>query len=153
MRRSRGLQEPQIEGQEHQHDADVDDQARPEVVAEEQHVHADHDNDQCEHVEPDDERPSHLFFLRGTPTLVHMLRRPAREDAGCPAKASLSSAVQMSTAEPATIKLSSFSREIKDGLRSPSVTCVRVRPHLVLCMGPSARRGRPATERARKEAI
>lgn len=57
------LQEPQIEGREHQDHADVHHQPFPEPVPEEQDINADHDGDQREHVKHRDCLPSHLEFL------------------------------------------------------------------------------------------
>jgi hypothetical protein len=50
----RSSQEPEPERREHEDDADVHQQAFPEVVPEEEDVHADHDGDQRQHVERDD---------------------------------------------------------------------------------------------------
>ena len=46
------LQEPEIERPEHQDDPDVGHQPRPEVVPEEQDVHANHDDYHREHIKP-----------------------------------------------------------------------------------------------------
>ena len=64
--RSCALQEPQTERQEYQDNPDVYDQALPELVPEEQDVHADHDGYQREYVKHDGYL-SHCFVL---PTLV-----------------------------------------------------------------------------------
>jgi hypothetical protein len=61
--RSWTLQEPQIEGPEHQDNSDVYYQPRPEVMPEEQDIHADHDGYQREHVKHDGCRSSHRFVL------------------------------------------------------------------------------------------
>src|SRR5215831_6922183 len=63
--RSWTLQEPQIERPEHQDNADVHYQPRPELVPEEQDVHTDHDGDQREHVKHDGCRSAHRFVLLG----------------------------------------------------------------------------------------
>src|SRR5215471_8980825 len=57
------LQEPPIKRREYQDDSDVYEQSLPEVVPEEQDVHADHDGYQPEHVKHGDCRPSHRFVL------------------------------------------------------------------------------------------
>jgi len=59
------LQKPQTERREHQDNSDVYDQPLPEVVPEEQDVHADHDGYQREHVEHDGCLSSHRFVLLG----------------------------------------------------------------------------------------
>src|SRR6266487_3703643 len=61
--RSWTLQEPQIERREHQDNSDVYYQPLPELVPEEQDVHADHDGYQREHVKHDGCLSSHCFFL------------------------------------------------------------------------------------------
>jgi hypothetical protein len=61
--RSWTLQEPQIEGPEHQDNSDVYHQPRPEVVPEEQDIHADHEGYQREHVGHHGCRSSHRFVL------------------------------------------------------------------------------------------
>jgi hypothetical protein len=61
--RSWTLQEPQIESPEHQDNSDVYYQPRPEVMPEEQDIHADHDGYQREHVKRDGCRSSHRFVL------------------------------------------------------------------------------------------
>ena len=65
MRRLRSwtLQEPQIERREHQDNSDVYYQPLPELVPEEQDVHADHDGYQREHVKHDGCLSSHRSFL------------------------------------------------------------------------------------------
>ena len=63
--RSYPLQEPQIERQEDQDNSDVYHQPLPEVVPEEQNVHAYHDGYQREHVKHDDYL-SHRFVLLST---------------------------------------------------------------------------------------
>ena len=60
--RSWALQEPEIERYEYQDNSDVYDQPLPEVVPEEQDVHADHDGYQREHVKHDGGR-FHRFVL------------------------------------------------------------------------------------------
>ena len=67
MRRPRSwtLQEPQTERGEHQDNPDIYDQALPEVLPEEQEVHADHDGYQREHVKHDGCLSSHRFVLLG----------------------------------------------------------------------------------------
>jgi hypothetical protein len=57
------LQEPQIERREHHNDRDVYYQPRPELVSEEQDVHADHDGYHREHVKHNGYLSSHRFFL------------------------------------------------------------------------------------------
>jgi hypothetical protein len=57
------LQEPQIDRREHHNDCDVHYQPRPELVSEEQDVHADHDGYHREHVKHNDYLSSHRFFL------------------------------------------------------------------------------------------
>jgi hypothetical protein len=61
--RSWTLQKPQIDRREHQDDSDVYYQPLPELVLEEQDVHADHDGYQHEHVKRDGCLSSHLPFL------------------------------------------------------------------------------------------
>src|SRR6266446_3454846 len=63
--RSWTLQEPQIERREHEDNSDVYYQPLPEVVPEEQDVHADHDGYQREHVKHDGCLSSHRFLLLG----------------------------------------------------------------------------------------
>jgi len=63
--RSWTLHEPEIERREHQDNADVHYQPLPELVPEEQDVHADHDGYQYEHVKHDGCRSSHRFVLLG----------------------------------------------------------------------------------------
>src|SRR5450755_262254 len=53
------LQEPEIERREHQDNSDVYYQPLPELVPEEQDVHADHDGNQREHVKHDGCLSSH----------------------------------------------------------------------------------------------
>src|SRR5208282_2042109 len=65
--RSWTLQEPQIERREHQDNPDVYYQPLPEVVPEEQDVHADHDGYQREHVKHDGRLSSHRFVLLCAP--------------------------------------------------------------------------------------
>src|SRR5215813_10924913 len=62
-RRSWTLQEPPIERPEYQDNSDVYYQPLPEVVPEEQDVHADHDGYQREHVKRDCCLSSHRFVL------------------------------------------------------------------------------------------
>ena len=57
------LQEPPIDPHEYQNDSDVYCQPFPEVVLEEQDVHADHDSYQCEHVKHDGCLFSHSSLL------------------------------------------------------------------------------------------
>ena len=57
------LQEPQIERREHQDNSDVNYQPLPQLVPEEQDVHADHDGYQGEHVKHDGCLSSHSFVL------------------------------------------------------------------------------------------
>src|SRR5262249_45778408 len=59
------LQEPEIERREYQDNSDVYYQPLPEVVPEEQDVHADHDRYQREHVKHDGCLSSHRFVLLG----------------------------------------------------------------------------------------
>src|SRR6516164_4274300 len=61
--RSWALHEPPIERPEYQDNADVHYQPLPEVVPEEQDVHADHDGYQREHVKHDGCLSSHRFVL------------------------------------------------------------------------------------------
>jgi hypothetical protein len=61
--RSGTFQEPQIEGPEHQDNSDVYQQPRPELVPEEQDIHADHDGYHRDHVKHDGCRSSHRFVL------------------------------------------------------------------------------------------
>ena len=67
MRRPRSwtLQEPQTERREHQDNPDIYYQPLPEVVPEEQDVHADHDGYQRQHVKHDGSLSSHGFVLLG----------------------------------------------------------------------------------------
>jgi hypothetical protein len=51
--------EPQTERRKHEDDADVCDQPLPEVVPEEQDIHAHHNGYQSKHVERDGGVPSH----------------------------------------------------------------------------------------------
>jgi hypothetical protein len=51
--RSCTLEEPEIERREHHDDSDVYQQTRPEMVPEEQHVHANHDGYHREHEKHD----------------------------------------------------------------------------------------------------
>src|SRR5215475_15372516 len=68
MRRLRSwtLQEPPIERPENQDNSDVYYQPLPEMVPEEQDVHADHDRYQREHIKHDGRLSSHRFVLLGT---------------------------------------------------------------------------------------
>ena len=59
------LQEPEIERREYQDNSDVYYQPLPEVVPEEQEVHADHDGYQGKHVKRDGCLSSHRFVLLG----------------------------------------------------------------------------------------
>ena len=61
--RSWTLQKPPIERREYQDNSDVYHQTRPEVMLEEQDVHADHDAYHREHVKYADCRSSHRFVL------------------------------------------------------------------------------------------
>jgi hypothetical protein len=61
--RSWTLEEPEIEGHKYQDNSDVNEQPIPEVVPEEQDVHADHDGYHREHVKHDDRPASHRFIL------------------------------------------------------------------------------------------
>ena len=61
--RSWTLQEPEIERREHQDNSGVHYQPLPELVPEEQDVHADHDGYQREHVKHDGCLSSHRFVL------------------------------------------------------------------------------------------
>ena len=61
--RSWTLQEPQIDGREHQDNSDVHYQPLPEVVPEEQHVHTDYDGHQRQHVKRDSWLSSQRFLL------------------------------------------------------------------------------------------
>ena len=65
--RSWTLQEPQIERPEYQDDPDVYCQSLPEVVPEEQDVHADHDGYQSQHVQHNRCLSSHCFVLLCAP--------------------------------------------------------------------------------------
>ena len=56
-------QEPQVNDPEYEDNCDVYYQPRPEVVPEEQDIHADHDAYHREHVEHDDCLSSHRFVL------------------------------------------------------------------------------------------
>jgi len=62
LRRLR-FKERQIERREHQDNSDVHHQPRPELVPEEQDVHADHNAYQREHVKYDGSLSAHLSFL------------------------------------------------------------------------------------------
>jgi len=73
--RSWTLQEPQIDRRKYQNNSDVNDQPVPEVVPEEQDVHADHDGYHREHVKRDGYPVSHRFILVST-TLVRLTCRP-----------------------------------------------------------------------------
>ena len=64
--RSRTLQEPQIECRKYQDNSDVNDQPIPEVVPEEQDVHADHDGYHRDHVKRGGYPVSHRFILVST---------------------------------------------------------------------------------------
>jgi len=57
------LQEPQTERREYQNNSDVHYQPLPQMVPEEQDVHADHDGYQREHVKHDGCLSSHRFVL------------------------------------------------------------------------------------------
>ena len=57
------FQEPQVERRENQDDSDVHHQPRPELVPEEQDVHADHDAYQREDVKDDGCLSAHPSFL------------------------------------------------------------------------------------------
>jgi hypothetical protein len=84
------FQEPQIERHEYQDNSDVCYEPLPEVVPQEEDVHADHDAYHGEHVKHDGGLSSHCFVLvcaaelgeRGTRQLVELLvssriRKPA----------------------------------------------------------------------------
>jgi hypothetical protein len=64
--RSWTLQEPQIDRREYQNNSDVNDQPNPELVPEEQDVHADHDGYHREHVKRSGYPVSHRFILVST---------------------------------------------------------------------------------------
>jgi hypothetical protein len=57
--RSRMLQEPEIEGPEHEDDSHVHGQSRPELMPEEQDVNTDHHGRHREHVKHDGQIFSH----------------------------------------------------------------------------------------------
>jgi len=57
--------ESQVEGSEHQHDANVRQQSGPDVMPEEQDVDPDHDANKSDDVDPDGQVPSHTPSLRG----------------------------------------------------------------------------------------
>jgi hypothetical protein len=76
--RSWTLQEPQIERRERQDNPDIYYQPCPEVVSEEQDVHADHDGYQREHVKHDGCPFSHLSLLLRAALLVNLTRIMAR---------------------------------------------------------------------------
>jgi len=58
------LQEPEVDRREYQDNPDVHYQPRPEVVPEEQDVHADHDGYHREHIKYDGYLSSHRFVLQ-----------------------------------------------------------------------------------------
>ena len=64
--RSWTLQEPQIDRREYQDNPDVNDQPNPELVPEEQDVHADHDGYHREHVKRGGYPVSHRLTLVST---------------------------------------------------------------------------------------
>ena len=64
--RSWTLQEPQIDRRKYQDNSDVNDQPNPELVPEEQDVHADHDGYHREHVKRGGYPVSHRFILVST---------------------------------------------------------------------------------------
>jgi len=64
--RSWTLQEPQIHRRKYQDNPDVNDQPNPQVVPEEQDVHADHDGYHREHVKRDGYPVSHRLILVST---------------------------------------------------------------------------------------
>ena len=74
--RSWTLQEPQIDRRKYQNNSDVNDQPSPEVVPEEQDVHADHDGYHREHVKRDGHPVSHRFILVSTRPPRLTCRRP-----------------------------------------------------------------------------
>ena len=61
--RSWTLQEPQIDRRKNQDNSDVNDQPIPELVPEEQDVHADHEGYHREHVKREGYPVSHRFIL------------------------------------------------------------------------------------------
>ena len=73
--RSWTLQEPQIDRRKYQHNSDVHDQPSPELVPEEQDVHADHDGYHREHVKRGGYPVSHRFILVFT-TQARLTCRP-----------------------------------------------------------------------------
>ena len=85
--RLRTLQEPQIERRKYQDNPDVHDQPIPELVPEEQDVHADHDGYHREHVKRDGYPVSHRSILVSTmparltcrPPLIRALASAATE--------------------------------------------------------------------------
>jgi len=74
--RSWTLQEPQIERRKYQDNSDVHDQPIPEVVPEEQDVHADHDGYHPKHVKHDSCPASHRLILVCTTLARLTCRRP-----------------------------------------------------------------------------
>src|ERR1700735_698279 len=65
--RSWVLQEPPVEGYEHQDDPDVDQQPWPELVPEEEDVHAHDHAHHGEHVKHDGDVSSHPFVVHDHP--------------------------------------------------------------------------------------
>jgi len=70
--------EPQIERSKHKDDADVCHQPRPEVMPEEQDIHAHHDGDQSKHVKRDGRVSSHRFILGAGGSAERVNTGPAR---------------------------------------------------------------------------
>jgi hypothetical protein len=61
------LQEAQVEGREHQDDAEVNHQPLPQVVPEEQNIDANNDADHQDHVKHDGCLSSHTYFVPRVP--------------------------------------------------------------------------------------
>ena len=64
--RSLTLQEPQIDRRKYQNNSDVNHQPNPDVMPEEQDVHADHEGYHREHVKREGYPVSHRFILVST---------------------------------------------------------------------------------------
>jgi hypothetical protein len=75
------LQEPEVEGPEYQNYSDVGDQPGPELMPEEQDVHADHDGYQRKHVKHDSCPTSHRLIVT-IGKLPKPMRWPERKLAG-----------------------------------------------------------------------
>jgi hypothetical protein len=75
--RSWTLQEPETDRREHRDNSDVYHQPCPELVPEEQDVHANYDGDQREHVKRDGCLPAYRSFGRGS-TVAGMARDAVR---------------------------------------------------------------------------